>query len=264
MKRNHLLIALAIIIGCIVLYLLVPDTSTAPSEMPIEQTPALPSDPTRDPESPAAPPAPAPDLTQAETVGFTFMENVVRIAPPFPDPSAADALFDALSGNAQTTVSRDTISNDMAQFIAVQDMPDQGISVEDLTVVSDTQVVLTVGMNYSGSGQVLREVLLVRENDTWKVDDVRIPAEMPTAGGDTLPPEPAPVADDCVPAGCSSQLCVDAAEAADIMTTCEWLPEYACYQEAACERQTDGTCGWTQTPELEECLATAAEEPQVL
>jgi hypothetical protein len=38
-------------------------------------------------------------------------------------------------------------------------------------------------------------------------------------------------------------------------STCEWLPEYACYKTATCEKQADGKCGWTQTPTLTACLA---------
>jgi hypothetical protein len=40
-----------------------------------------------------------------------------------------------------------------------------------------------------------------------------------------------------------------------MVTTCEFRPEYACYRDATCERQADGTCGWTETPELTACLA---------
>lgn len=58
----------------------------------------------------------------------------------------------------------------------------------------------------------------------------------------------------CRPAGCSSQLCVSEDEAADIITTCEWRDEYACYQHATCERQQDGRCGWTMTNSLQACL----------
>lgn len=265
MDRHYIYIAIAIMIGCIVLYLVVPDTTTAPSELPPEETPILPSDPVRDPGGPAAPPAPAPNFSQAEQVGFTFMENVVRITPPFPDPSAADALFNALSRRAQETVSSNTISSDMAQFIGVQDMPDQAISVEDLQVVSDTEAVLTIGMNYSTSGQVLRDVALIYEDNGWKVDAVRVPDGSPKPGFETLPPEQVSTSSNpCVPAGCSSTLCVDADTAGDIMSTCEWLPEYACYQTATCEQQADGACGWTETPELTNCVENAAQQPQAL
>ncbi|HSQ24197.1 MAG TPA: DUF6748 domain-containing protein [Pyrinomonadaceae bacterium] len=55
----------------------------------------------------------------------------------------------------------------------------------------------------------------------------------------------------CFKTGCSSQVCADH----NVVTTCEFRPEYACYQKATCERQSDGNCGFTRTPELTACLA---------
>jgi hypothetical protein len=63
----------------------------------------------------------------------------------------------------------------------------------------------------------------------------------------------------CARGGCSGTLCVEEGE--DVMTTCEWRPEYACYDAAACERQADGACGWTQTDELAACLASPPPAP---
>ena len=54
----------------------------------------------------------------------------------------------------------------------------------------------------------------------------------------------------CKPTGCSGTVCADE----DVATTCEYKAEYACYRDATCERQDDGSCGWTQTPELQACL----------
>lgn len=59
----------------------------------------------------------------------------------------------------------------------------------------------------------------------------------------------------CAVAGCSGQLCVSAEEAANMVTTCEFRAEYACYKEASCEPQADGRCGWTQDARLYQCLA---------
>ena len=56
----------------------------------------------------------------------------------------------------------------------------------------------------------------------------------------------------CRPTGCSGQICAEHA----VASTCEWREEYACYRSATCERQSDGLCGWTQTPELRACLAS--------
>jgi hypothetical protein len=56
----------------------------------------------------------------------------------------------------------------------------------------------------------------------------------------------------CFVGGCSGQVC---SEQEGVITTCEFRPEYACYQTATCERQAGGECGWTETPELDACLA---------
>lgn len=58
---------------------------------------------------------------------------------------------------------------------------------------------------------------------------------------------------ECKIAGCSGQLCVGT-DSPDIITTCEYRQEYACYKTARCEKQSTGLCGWTQTQELFKCL----------
>jgi hypothetical protein len=57
----------------------------------------------------------------------------------------------------------------------------------------------------------------------------------------------------CIKTGCSGTVCAEPGK--DVVTTCEFRPEYACYNDAKCERQADGACGWTQTPALAACLA---------
>ena len=54
----------------------------------------------------------------------------------------------------------------------------------------------------------------------------------------------------CFKTGCSSQVCSDQ----EVVTTCEWRQEYECYKTARCERQANGQCGFTDTPELRRCL----------
>lgn len=81
-------------------------------------------------------------------------------------------------------------------------------------------------------------------------------------------PEPDPVGDGsggaaCVTGGCSGTTCVE--EGGDgMVTTCEWKAEYACYQQATCQRQADGACGWTQTDELTACLASPPAEGEAM
>jgi eight-cysteine-cluster-containing protein len=54
----------------------------------------------------------------------------------------------------------------------------------------------------------------------------------------------------CVVTGCSGQVCAEE----DIITTCEYIPTYACYKNAKCQRQSNGKCGWTESEELLQCL----------
>lgn len=58
----------------------------------------------------------------------------------------------------------------------------------------------------------------------------------------------------CIITGCSSQVCSDRPQ----ITTCEYKPEFGCYKAySQCERQADKLCGWTETPELINCLERA-------
>jgi uncharacterized protein DUF6748 len=65
----------------------------------------------------------------------------------------------------------------------------------------------------------------------------------------------------CMITGCSSQVCSDQ----EVVTTCEYRTEYACYRKAKCERQSNGECGWTQTKELMSCVNGAKKQtgPQI-
>jgi hypothetical protein len=79
------------------------------------------------------------------------------------------------------------------------------------------------------------------------------------------PVQPPPANVTCVKSGCSGTVCVE--QGKDVITTCEFKPEYACYGKATCEAQPNGKCGWTQTPELAACIAnpppaTGGEAPQ--
>lgn len=80
------------------------------------------------------------------------------------------------SSAARAEVSEETLPRDIALFVKIQGVPNQGVSVEDLQIVSVHEAYLVVGLNYS-SGRVLRNIYLVIEDGTWKVDRVSIPAE---------------------------------------------------------------------------------------
>jgi hypothetical protein len=92
------------------------------------------------------------------------------------------------------------------------------------------------------------------------VEEVASPAA--DVGSDASPSvanAPADAGGECMIAGCSNELCVESSQS-DVATTCEWKPEYACFQGATCERQVTGKCDWTQTPEVEACLVAAMQE----
>jgi hypothetical protein len=71
--------------------------------------------------------------------------------------------------------------------------------------------------------------------------------------GGSVTPDPGSMKP-CIKTGCSGQVCSDHS----VITTCEWRPEYACYQKAECKRQSNGNCGFTKTPGLTSCLGAVA------
>ena len=60
----------------------------------------------------------------------------------------------------------------------------------------------------------------------------------------------------CVVDGCNGEVCHEEGDGLGA-SICIALPFNACYDNAICERQILGACGWTQTQELKECLGKA-------
>lgn len=60
----------------------------------------------------------------------------------------------------------------------------------------------------------------------------------------------AKVGAECVVSGCSSEICSDE----EMVSNCQFKPEYACYAKARCERQASGACGWNRTAEYKACI----------
>ena len=77
------------------------------------------------------------------------------------------------------------------------------------------------------------------------------------ACGSKSNPAPAPApgepggAKTCMKTGCGGTICASE----EMMSTCEFKPEYACYKTATCEWQANGGCGWRESPDLTACLA---------
>jgi eight-cysteine-cluster-containing protein len=58
---------------------------------------------------------------------------------------------------------------------------------------------------------------------------------------------------DCAVGGCSSQLCLSDDLAKDMITTCEWREEYACYKLTSCGC-VDNKCAWKENNEFSGCM----------
>ena len=58
---------------------------------------------------------------------------------------------------------------------------------------------------------------------------------------------------ECVPAGCSSQLCVSADKSSDVITTCEYKEEYSCLKLTNCGC-VDNNCQWLSNDKYNKCL----------
>ena len=121
----------------------------------------------------------------------------------------------------------------------------------------------TVSESRASDSKVLNldKVLPERSLDNDITDsDYRVQISVSTVNN--LPPAES-TDNQCVKAGCSSQLCVstDEAQSGGGVTTCEYREEYSCYTSATCEVQPSGECGFTPTPELQQCIADANDEP---
>lgn len=109
----------------------------------------------------------------AELIAYGFIQDFIAVGVSEPDRAVVERIINVLSRKAITQISRETMSGDLARFIGVQESPDQGVSVEDLQIISPTESYLVVGLNYS-RGRVLRNVHLIVEEGEWRVDRVSI------------------------------------------------------------------------------------------
>ncbi len=109
-------------------------------------------------------------------------------------------------------------------------------------------------------GEVVTDPIRAREPGIWRLRypvGVFCDAAAPlgdadcAAIGETASNEFEVMEPGCVVGGCSGQLCVED----EWVSTCEWLPHYACFRAARCGRfGPAGACAWEPTPELAACL----------
>ena len=67
---------------------------------------------------------------------------------------------------------------------------------------------------------------------------------------------------DCVKGGCSGTIC-QSKDTEPIMTTCEWLPGYACYKGINCAC-INGKCQWEKTEGFDKCVEKAKLSGEII
>ena len=65
---------------------------------------------------------------------------------------------------------------------------------------------------------------------------------------------------DCTRGGCSGTICQSRSEE-PVISTCEWLPEYACYQQITCGC-VKGSCVWEKTKAFDQCVKEKMESSE--
>lgn len=67
----------------------------------------------------------------------------------------------------------------------------------------------------------------------------------------------------CHTTGCSGQFCQPTNDLQiEVVTTCEYKPEYSCLVYTTCELQADGQCGFTENDAYLDCLKKYSTDSQ--
>lgn len=237
-KTSYLVsgITLLGVVGAVAVYFFLAKTAEAPTVTPVLNREEAPIVPTESPIEELL-------VVSLPQVGESISSPASIVGQArgqwFFEASFPVRLFDSNGTLIATTVAtakpepgKDWMTSDFVPFTAVLQFP---------LVSSATGTIVFENDNPSGLPELKREY--------------RLPISFRPA---VIPPRKKETVKQCRVTGCSGQICAEE----DVITTCEFSPEYACYRSARCERQASGECGWTQTPSLKMCLAkTRKEEP---
>ena len=135
----------------------------------------------------------------------------------------------------------------------------QGVSEQECLVVDGNNFYDVIeGFEHENG---FRYELKIQRTLRWGTTE---PSEIPADAGlykyellEIISQDPEEQENNCVVAGCSSQLCIskEEQEAGEGISTCGFREEYACYRFSECRTQKEtGECGWTMTPEVTQCL----------
>jgi hypothetical protein len=107
---------------------------------------------------------------------------------------------------------------------------------------------------------MLATVLLATGCATRRADEPQVTStHEPQAAQSDVETKETAARNPCKRAGCSGELCVSV-DSDQQMTPCNWQMYFQCYDDAECAVQEDGSCGWTETEELRECIDNASRE----
>jgi len=172
---------------------------------------------------------------------------------------------------------RQCIFDDITFIEEIEEVPETGDAIE-LTVEVGPEIVDCVGISDQKclvvDGDLFYDAIVGFEHEVGYRQQLRIqrtlawgttdPERIPADAGlykyellEVLTRKQEVTENNCVVAGCSSQLCISKEEAENGggISTCEFREEYACYRFSECRTQETGACGWTMTPEVTQCLA---------
>lgn len=108
---------------------------------------------------------------KAKDVGIKFINNFILIAPPAVNIQAEEDLLNSLSENVINKIDKEMLATEMASFVGVQDIPDQGVEIGELTLLDEENADLKIVLNYSGE-EVEKIINLIKEGEEWKVNSV--------------------------------------------------------------------------------------------
>jgi hypothetical protein len=108
---------------------------------------------------------------KAEEVSLKFINNFILIAPPAVNIQAEKDLLNSLSENVLSKIDKEMLATEMASFVGVQDIPDQGVEIGELTLIDQENADLRIVLIYSG-GEVEKIINLIKEEGEWKVNSV--------------------------------------------------------------------------------------------
>ncbi len=179
----------------------------------------------------------------------TTTSDLIRIVSPLPNASVSSPI--TVTGEARGTWFFEAsfpvqILGADGSVLAQAPAQAQGEWMTTEFVGFSATIPFTPGNNLTGT------IRFVKDNpsgDPERDMHVDVPVVFSAAGASTGGTGTT-VVKACRPTGCSSQICSDE----DMMTTCEYRSQYACYKTAECKRQSNGQCGWTQDSTLLACL----------